>query len=191
MARSLKSLLDSVFGSWWTFANSPLTKDRLMTKLFSAALVLLFSSAAFAYPAIGDQAVMKGVLTQNGVNADITLDRSIVSFDAINNSYSVVQTVNIDGQAQTTTSVEKGDDLISQEQVGQILSFCAMFGGLSETLTVPAGTFATCKLQTKDENDQPDGFAWVGDVAFGIVRVVSTKLGDEYFLDLESFHTAK
>ncbi len=158
-----------------------------MTKLFSAAVVLLTSSAAFAYPAIGDYAMMKGTASNGQQNANISLERSIMDFDATNDSFVVVETQEVDGQAQTTTSIDKRDDMITQEQVTQILTYCSMFGGVSESITVPAGTFPTCKLPTKDENDQQDGMVWVGDVSFGIVRAIGTQQGAEYHLELESF----
>ena len=61
-----------------------------------------------------------------------------------------------------------------------------MMSGVNETITVAAGTFATCKLPTYDENDQPDGMVWVGDVAFGIVKATGKQDGADYVLELQS-----
>lgn len=158
-----------------------------MTQFFSAVLVLLSSTAAFAYPAIGDYAMWKGTSVRNGMSSNISLERSITGFDASMDMFSVVETVSVDGQVQTSTIAQKSDELLTKQQVGEVLSFCAMAGGVLEGVTVPAGSFATCKLPTTNENGQSDGFIWVGDVSFGIVKASGVQDGADYVLELSTF----
>ena len=163
-----------------------------MSKIFSSVLVLLASSVALAYPTIGDQALLKGTATSGGMTANVSLDRSIKDFDASSNSYVVVETQSVDGQEATATSVMTADELISKAQVDMAITYCAQAGGTSESLTVPAGTFATCKMEVTDENNQPSGHVWIADVAFGIAKYSNTEAdGTSYTLELESFHSAR
>ena len=160
-----------------------------MTSFLSSLFIFLASSAALAYPAVGDHAMMSGTVTQGGMNASVTLERSIVSSDVTTDSFAVVETQTINGQAQTSTMSSKSDEMITQQQVNGMLTYCTLSGGTLETITVPAGTFATCKVLTEDENGHQEGFVWVGDVTFGIVKITGKSQGADYTFELASFRS--
>ena len=160
-----------------------------MTSFLSSLFIFLASSAALAYPAVGDFAMMSGTATQGGMNASVTLERSIVSFDVTTDSFAVVETQTINGQAQTSTLSSKSDEMITQQQVNGMLTYCTMYSGALETITVPAGTFATCKMPTQDDSGQQSGFVWIGDVTFGIVKITGKSQGADYTLELASFRS--
>lgn len=154
-------------------------------KFLASAIVLLASTAAFAYPTVGDHVLMSGTATMNGQTAPFTLERTIKSFDSAAQQYIVSETQTIAGNAQTQDSPTAAADMLSADQVQQILSMCAMYSGTTETITVKAGTFATCKLPLTDQSGAANGFGWIGDVEFGIVKVTGNNNGVDYVLEVE------
>ena len=74
------------------------------------------------------------------------------------------------------------DDMPSQKEVLSVVSNCVQDSGIKETITVPAGSFETCKFP----NDS-GGFTWIGDVPFSMVKVDA----GETKLELLNFSSAK
>lgn len=140
-------------------------------KVFGLVLGLVFSQAAMAYPMTGDQVQFRQA---DGSMLEI-LNKGL---DSGNHVWLVQVTEG------SKVSVEKWNeaDMPTQKEILSVVKNCVQDAGVKETITVPAGTFETCKFS----NDS-GGFTWVGDVPFSMIKVDTTSLK----LELVKFNSAK
>ncbi len=153
-------------------------------KLMIAALALTaFSTLAQAMPAVGDFAAFDGTtVTSQGQQIAFHTEIALTQFDASQNAYLQQSVTTAPGiQPIQEQKWVNANELLSDATVQQILASCAQQGGVSETVTVPAGTFNTCKI-----TDSSDGSMYnVSQVPFGIVKATSTQTN----MSLVSFRT--
>lgn len=135
-----------------------------MKKIIIALFAFVSISAFAAAPKVGDTATYALDITGMGTGTSTT---TITAFDAATQTYTVKTDTSLNGQSQSEEEVTPAADMASEEMIAQILSNCAPYGGTSETVTVPAGTFAVCTING----------ASIGQVPFGFVKVVQTENG--------------
>ena len=121
-------------------------------KLISlVTMVLSFSFPAFAFPTVGDEALFDLTQTDSSGNTlQGTYEVEILGYDSTMHRYEQRSTQILDGD----TSVQEGEtdenQFYSDSVVTDILNRCAQYGGVLETVTVPAGTFNTCAVPYSD-----------------------------------------
>lgn len=140
-------------------------------KMIFAILSLVVSQSALAYPTAGDTAEFKNI------------DGSIVTIKNMgHDDINKVWNVEVGQGGQTNVEKFADADMLTQEQMINLLGQCAQAGGTKETITVPAGYFESCKFLNND-----GGSAWLADVPFGMVKVITSEVN----LELISFTAAK
>ena len=159
-----------------------------MKTIFMSLVSVLFAATAFAMPTMGGNAVYNVTISQGGQSMQGTLESTITA--ANSGSYTVESKINLGGQSQVQNQQRSEQEMVSDALVGQILGNCAQYGGKLETVTVPAGTFNTCALPADPQDGT--GFTWVGQVAFGVVKVDTTDTqGQKTYAELQSFKFGK
>ncbi len=140
-------------------------------KTLTFFLVLISTQLCLAYPNLGD-------VVQFQKSDGSTLEMKNMGLDTLNQVWLVQVT---DG-TQLATEKWSVSDMPSNKEVLSVLKNCVQSSGSKEQITVPAGTFETCKF-TNDVG----GFTWIGDVPFSMVKVVTANLT----MELLSFHFSK
>ena len=148
-------------------------------KIVLALATLALSAVAHASPAVGDTAAFDGTLTQGSQSTGVHVTVALTQFDPAKNAYLEVQTVTAaSGRSKTDQAWVATTDLLDDAIIGQVLADCAGQGGTSESLTVPAGTFNTCRIEQQDGT-----VVNVGAVPFGIIKQANAQLS----ISLSSF----
>ena len=140
-----------------------------MAKFFYATLAILILSARAveaATPQLGYQAEFE--VTQSGVS-----EKAYSKLEVIDNSMSreslVVKSSKVTLDKTTVAQVEMSDfDVVNQD----VVTDCPEEGGLIETITVPAGTFLTCKTVRSENGGKLE--IWEGRVPFNSIKTVRT-----------------
>ena len=135
-----------------------------MKSIFVLSILCICLSAFANEPKVGDQAVLNGKY-QGEV---IALKLELTAYDADANSYTQTLTISNNGQTSSQSETVKNEDLSSSETLQYVVDNCSQFDGTPETITVPAGTFATCKM-----NEDDDTVVNIGVVPFGVVKVIA------------------
>lgn len=156
--------------------------------LFVLASVLAAVSAS-ATPLLGDHAEFAVTASKNGQSINGTAVFELTAFDSSRSEFTQRTTMQWDGRsAQSQEDKIAMNEMINDETIDYVLagSGCAENGGVLETVTVPAGTFPTCKVVTND-----GASVWVGKVALAIVRYEVTQNGLTQVFLLKSFQNGK
>lgn len=141
-------------------------------KAFAFALTFLASVSAFAYPAVGDKASFTGSMrTPQGQSVAIAADVGLVKFNKSADTFTRYARIAIGTDVQEGNEEVAAADLLSKDLVLQLIQSCASQGGRNETITVPAGSFATCAFPVEDQ--QATGTLWIADVPFGLAKQIS------------------
>lgn len=151
-------------------------------KLFLTLAVTALSLAAQAMPAVGDTANFSGqTATGSGQLVQFTMSMQLTAFDAASQTWTEQVTTTVPGRpAQVQTKQVATSDLISDATVTQLIANCAGEGGVAETVTVPAGTYPTCRI-----TDNQGAAYNVGQVPFGIVQAAQPS--SQLSMQLQSF----
>lgn len=148
-------------------------------KLF-AGIVFFASTYAMAYPMVGDKVEWTGtVVGTDGTTTEVKGSKEVLSQDPTTMKWLVKSWVQMGKWERCETKEKK--NLYSSEKWQEIMTNCVTRGGVMEEITVPAGTYNTCKM-TKTGDDKgghhgDDGDSvtmWWGDVPFGLVKVMKT-----------------
>lgn len=133
-----------------------------MKMLFT--LLSLTTLSAFAMPTIGDYAKLGAMMGED----KLTMEYEIVDYDAASNSYQVNEHTRFANQPSSVkqTWMER-DELMSEQEVQDLVTNCKKLGGTSEKVSTKVGKFETCKVL--DESSQ--SLINVGKVPFGIVKI--------------------
>lgn len=142
-----------------------------MKVLLTIALALT-SLSAFAMPAVGDIATFQ--IETNGMT--VVRNIELTEFNAETKTFTQVESMEVQGQTQTTSTKVEAKKLMNDAMIGQMLAICEKnMGGKLETITVVAGTFDTCAV--KDMNS--DKVINFGKVPFGVVKIRSSEMNGE------------
>jgi hypothetical protein len=155
-----------------------------MKTLISVA-ALLASVHAFAMPSVGDDALYDVTTTTTGQIDKGTLEFQLILFNATTHQFLERQILTGNGQTSTQEQMVDESTLASDTAIGFILSNCTMANGTLETITVPAGTFNTCAMQSN--SDAQTGTLWLTNVAFGFAKEeITFQNGTKMTLELRS-----
>lgn len=139
-----------------------------MKPIFTLTLVSLLTSFALAFPKVGDSATFSGLFEGGGGGSQsFTQTMSIKSQDLSGSValYTVINQMEVEGQIQSQEQAFNLDDLLTDETVKQILAECTTHGGKPETVSVAAGAFRSCAIDTSR-----GGKIWIAHVPFGIAK---------------------
>ncbi len=151
-------------------------------KMYLSTLFAVFASfTANAMPSIGDTAQYD--FTLNGATGKLT--QSITAYDATTNSYTVNIITTYQGQTQTEQETREASQLLTDAQVEAMYAQCAELSGTYMKVTVPAGTYETCRLIQKSGDDSQTIYLAKG-VAFGFVQVTTIQNGQNLDAQLVS-----
>lgn len=152
-----------------------------MKKIIVLATMLV-SVSSFAMPKVGDYAEFTGTTTRDGKSLPGYLTTEITAFDAATKEYTVKTVYQFQDEGAPTVEESKQTDMPTDATIDSILANCANIQGVTETITVPAGTFTTCKAPSDQE-----GYVWIGKVPFGVVKLDVVQDGTHILMDLKSF----
>lgn len=134
-----------------------------MMKLILSALALLaYSTAALAAPAVGDAVSFQGTWGSEAVYQHLTY----FAWNPSTRQFSKRTTTKIGTNAPATQDeLVNFNDAASDAALSAIVNNCAARGGEFQTISVPAGTFRTCKMLIQGN------WYWIAEVPFGVARV--------------------
>lgn len=156
-------------------------------KFIILSTLLAFSNFAAATPSVGDSSKFAMQLnagvpdsTENG-----TIEFALVS--QTGTDFQMSQTIIVENEpadyAETTVAAA---DLLDDQTIADIVTNCPSYGGEAQTITVPAGTFATCLLANGGL------LSWIGSVPLGLVKQFNVNQdGSSVSLELMSFVVGK
>lgn len=141
--------------------------------------LLLVSTSLFANDRVGEYT--KSTFNYQGAQGErLTV---VQSYNANENTYTLLSSATINGQTTQETEVVAADDLMSHETAEMLLGMCEMFGGAIETLNVAGANYDTCKMQGEDAKanklikGEVSGTVWIGDFAVdGIGKLESPEV---------------
>ena len=134
-------------------------------KLFLAISALVFSINTYAAPAVGDAVYFTGTWGSDSITQHI----SFTGFDSASQQFTQVTTTTIGSAAPATqTDLVAYNDTASDAALTEIINTCTARSGTPETITVPAGTFRTCKMLLSGN------WFWIAEVPFAVARVEAT-----------------
>lgn len=142
-------------------------------KTLLAAMILSTSSIVLAMPSVNDSAQFDVQVQSGGKTTDADMEVTLTDFNSTSNQYKQVTKWTSQGQSQTQEEWVDAKNLATDAQVHQLLADCAGAGGTAEMVTVPAGTFETCRMRV--EKDNAVTVVWMGGVSFGVVKLTRTK----------------
>ena len=151
-----------------------------LVSMFTAGAMVLASSIAMAYPAVGDKTGYNGTCTKGSETKTWTSTHEVIAWVDANKIWIVKSDVMKDGQTKTHIDGITEADMWTPEKWTDVSTNCVAKGGVMEDVTVPAGTFNTCHI-TKMDKDGDSKHMWWGDVPGGLVKKmkVDTKGKDE------------
>ena len=149
---------------------------------FLSAVVFFAGVAAQAMPAIGDKSSLTMTVSNGTQSVTYGYEMSLTGFDAALSQYTRHTVQSYNGQSQERDDAVAATDLLDDARLQAILTNCDAGGGTTESVTVPAGTFSTCKIVTEDGSEY-----WIGNVPFGIVKMAQAANGYTLSAELQSY----
>lgn len=143
----------------------------------------LAGQMVLAFPKIGDSATFKGLYTGGG-GGEMAFTQKLTLVGQNSGGWTLRSELTADnGRQQSDENTVPASDLLSSEQVAEILSICPQAGGALENVTVPAGTFQACAIPQARNSK-----IWIGNVPFGIVKQIQIdEEENNVTVELESF----
>lgn len=139
-----------------------------MKNLFYLVFISFLTPLALAFPKVGDVATFNGLFEGGGGGSLEFLQTLSIKSEDLSGPvplYTMVTQMVVEGRTQTQEQVLNLDDLLNLETVNQILNECASHGGTLETVTVEAGAFNSCAVDTTR-----GGKIWIANAPFGIIK---------------------
>ena len=142
--------------------------------------IIFLMASAFSYPGAGDHATYEGCVMREGKCIHFFKEQQILSIQRPQNIVTIVwryREGDEGPQAKVKTLHEK--EFQTPARFQEIMAKCkgrdAQYIFEAIKITVPAGSFQTCKRTTMADGTT----VYLGDVPFGFVKVVSAKLNYE------------
>jgi hypothetical protein len=145
----------------------------VLTTMWTFMTLSFLASAAQAAsgPAINDTAIFSGTAIIKGQNTIVSAELRLLQFDASKDVFLKRSTWSLSEQTDSQDEWVESKQILSADVAKGIVESCADFGGKPELITVPAGQFQSCRMDSEDETSI--GQAWIAAVPFGIVRAIS------------------
>ena len=152
--------------------SSVFLEEIVMKKNLLIAFVLIFGSLAFAETTVGTYVIQIQDQTRpDGTTLHREIKSSVLSLSADGTMLSMRNELQDSGEIHDVVDIPIGSEdgeIMMAEDGAVVLANCVDQGGTLETITVPAGTFDTCKFILDDAKSK--GAIWVGAVPFGWVK---------------------
>ncbi len=151
-----------------------------------AAAILLSSTFAFAYPAVGDKVTWTGSEDKmDGTKTPVSATKEVTKWDMTAHKWTVK--FDMTKGDQTTTEEIVASCLWNPDEWQMVMTKCAEKGGTMEDVTVKTGTYHTCRM-TVTADDGRILKTWMGDVPFGMIKKEITDVtgGTKTTLELDS-----
>lgn len=134
----------------------------------------LITAEAFAFPAVGDKNVYVGTYSgKEGGEVAFTQILELVSYSPKSSAFKMTNTFLIGENDKQQKQEQEADvaigSLQTEAKVSEILKNCDAAGGENVTITVPAGTYESCKVLTDKANGAT---VWIAAVPFGFVKEI-------------------
>lgn len=145
-----------------------------MRKAALTIAAFLVTAEAFAFPAVGDKNVYVGTYTgSEGGELAFTQILELAGYSPKTRTFKLANTFLVGAKdkqkKQEQASDVAIDSLQDEAKTRDILENCDARGGETVTITVPAGTYESCKVQT----DKGEGaMVWIAAVPFGFVKEI-------------------
>ncbi len=151
-----------------------------MKFVFVSVSLFLSAFAAQAMPNVGDSAFYEGTFDGQYAQERMTL----MEYNVQTNQYRKESIVAVGNNSpQTSEEWVNASDLPTDAAMQNLLANCAQNSGVAETVSVPAGVMATCRIPL-----QRGGTANLAPVPFGIVKMDTvTEEGKSLSVYLSSF----
>jgi hypothetical protein len=146
---------------------------QLFTTSFIVLALTLAGVAAEATPKVGDKAVYGVTLSNGSQTANGHMTMEITAYDAGTDSWTIVNTTELNGNTQSQTAHQKSADMVNDALIDSMLANCEANGGKNDSVVSPAGTFPSCALPNNDGSSS--GTVWVSKVPFGFSKWTSTR----------------
>lgn len=133
-------------------------------------------------PLPGDFALFAGSGQINGQALPLSVELRVLALDETKNFFLKRTLTSFGGRLDTREEWLTGDGITTSAKGAEIITMCSLHGGRLELITVPAGRFQSCHVESQDEATYSE--VWVGAVPFGIVRSVSRAKDGSVMTDL-------
>lgn len=157
----------------------------MFSKLVAAA-VLLSSTFAFGYPAVGDKVTWSGSEDKlDGTSTPVSATKEVTTWNTETHKWTVKFDMTKGEESNSKEFVTSC--LWSPEDWVMMAEMCAEKGGTMEDLTVGTGTYSSCRM-TVTADDGRVIKTWMGDVPFGLIKKEITNVteGTTTRMELES-----
>jgi|GEM_PF-1508283 hypothetical protein len=153
---------------------------KLISMLASGALVLA-SSIAMAYPAVGDKTGYNGTCVKKGETKTWTATMEVIAWLDASKMWIIKKDVMKNGQTKTDIDGVAEADMWTADKWTDVSTNCVAKGGVMEDVTVAAGTFNTCHMTkiSTDGDDSETKHMWWGDVPGGLVKKMIVDTDDD------------
>ena len=148
-----------------------------LVSLFAAGAMTLASTIAMAYPAVGDKTGYTGTKVEGTETKTWTATKEVIAWVDANKLWIVKTDVMKNGKTKTHIDGVAEADMWTADKWTDVSTNCVAKGGVMEDVTVPAGTFNTCKMTKTDKDGETKEFWW-GDVPCGLVKMMKTEMDD-------------
>ena len=141
----------------------------LFSALFLMAGILFAGVAEAAYPAVGNIA---RYITDDSLMGTYEQESEIFKYEPITATegrFRIRQTHFLSHGEDVTVAVQNSSQMLSTEIVARYLTYCAGMNGVLQTITVPAGTFKTCRITITGESYINE--VYIADVPFGWAKM--------------------
>ncbi|MNT03135.1 hypothetical protein D3C72_1376550 [compost metagenome] len=152
--------------------------------IFASGSLVLASTVAMAYPAVGDKTGYNGSCMKGTETKTWTSTKEVIAWVDASKLWIVKTDVMKNGKTKTDIDGVSEADMWTADKWTDISTNCVAKGGVMEDVTVVAGTFNTCHM-TKTDGDGDMKHVWWGDVPGGIVKKVKMDVEDNKTTTIE------
>ena len=155
----------------------------MFSRTLVAGAIVLASSFAFAYPAVGDKAEWDGQTKMvDGTTTPLKVTMEVTAWDPTTHMWTV-KTDTTKGD-QTTSETMTTPCLPTPDTAKMMLDKCVDEGGTLEDVSVKAGTYHTCMIIMGSAEGKLTK-KWYGDTPFAMVKKWRADAADKSETELE------
>lgn len=169
---------------------------NLHLQIVAAFLSSLISSVGYSTgytieePKTGDAAKFFGTASLEDGPSILIKELRIIDYDANRYEFLVRTTIAIDGNPSRHEEWVPGGDILTSESAGLIVESCREQGGQMEILSVPAGKYNSCRIDSESRSSTIT--TWYAAVPFGVIKQHTVAKEDSAVssvIELESFES--
>jgi hypothetical protein len=135
--------------------------------------------------AVGDYSSYKLTLTSDGIIEEGSAVQKITSYNAATELFEMRTVTEIAEEVNVFEDWFKQGESLSATIAASVLATCEADGSILETITVPAGTFQTCR------KDFESGQIWIGIAPFGYIKLQEEEESQILLMELSEYQFGK